>query len=215
MHSMKNSITIGVFVILYITTLGISIVSHHLSIFSYLLYRIIHIAIILSYLGGYAIYNRQKEYVYSQKYAGYNRAQSSRTGIVVGISIIGMILSVILRPWADMHQSVNAQATYLCHIPPIYTALALIVAAVNEEALMRALLFHAITPLYSNRWVFIICSSLLFSLLHINQSLLTMVYAVCAGLLLAILYHRQRNLMMVIFIHAFHNCALAFVACAG
>ena len=85
-----------------------------------------------------------------------------------------------------------------------------ILAPLVEELVFRGAILRALLQGFSNHWVAIALSALLFALVHLNPA--QMPHAFCLGLLLGWMYYRTHSIIPGIMVHWVNN-TLAYAVC--
>lgn len=85
-----------------------------------------------------------------------------------------------------------------------------IFAPLVEELVFRGAILRALLQGFSRHWVAIVCSALLFALIHMNPA--QMPHAFCLGLLLGWMYYRTRSVIPGIMVHWVNN-TVAYAVC--
>lgn len=109
----------------------------------------------------------------------------------------------------DLPNLVGDEFTMIMKNPAGYIAIGLM-APIAEEVVFRGSILRALLSAFSNRWVAIVVSALLFSLAHGNP--VQMPHAFVVGVLIGWMFYRTGSIAPGVVFHWVNN-TIAFVAC--
>lgn len=132
----------------------------------------------------------------------------------VGINIVFQVLLLVVKVDAGISQNQSAIRTYISAYPVLTGLLSIVVAAFTEECIYRGIIYHTIRK-YSKIGA-IVCSGLIFGLVHVistlakgNIGIAQILYLIInysiGGICLAVVQERYNNIWNNYLVHVLWN----------
>ncbi len=126
------------------------------------------------------------------------------------------VVNILLLPFTnDIAMTEAANRSILVKFPFFAVTSMGIIAPFAEEICFR----YSFRKVFTNKWVFVIVTSLLFGLVHINsfnlkEFLFILPYSIMGGAL-GLAYFNTKNIFSAIFMHMFNNVTMIFLLIVG
>ena len=126
------------------------------------------------------------------------------------------VVNILLLPFTnDIAMTEAANRSILVKFPFFAVTSMGIIAPFAEEICFR----YSFRKVFTNKWVFVIVTSLLFGLVHINsfnlkEFLFILPYWIMGGAL-GLAYFNTKNIFSAIFMHMFNNVTMIFLLIVG